>query len=388
MDPLGAVTHPDPYPYYAELLARAPLARHDALGLWVAASAAAVTATLTSPLARVRPAGEPIPPALLGSPAALIFGRLVRMIDGERHAALKPAVTATVTSIDAARVAEETARWARALSADIGPQSDPGRLVRFAFELPVHVVASLLGVPEPELARTAGWASELARGLAPGSAPDRVERARQAAGDLLERFQALLAEQTARASGGLLAVLARQARATPDAGAIVANGIGFLTQSYEATAGLIGNTLRALARHPDLAERIRATPDLANPVIREVLRHDPPVQNTRRFIAADGVVGGARMAAGDTVLVVLAAANRDPSANPEADRFDPFRKAPRVFTFGTGAHACPGEHLALAIARAGVERLLAAGIALEPLAGATTYRASANARVPLFGTGD
>jgi len=78
MDPLGAVTHPDPYPYYAELLARAPLARHAALGLWVAASAAAVTATLTSPLARVRPAGEPIPPALLGSPAALIFGRLDR----------------------------------------------------------------------------------------------------------------------------------------------------------------------------------------------------------------------------------------------------------------------------------------------------------------------
>lgn len=384
------MTHPDPYPYYAELVARAPLARHETLGLWVAASADAVTAALTSPIARVRPPSEPIPPALLGSPAADIFGRLVRMIDGEDHATLKPAVTTTVTPIDAARIALEAARWARTLAADIGPRSDPGRLVRFAFELPVHVVASLLGVPEPELARTAAWASELARGLAPGSAADRVERAKQAAGHLLERFQALLVERTARSGGGLLAVLAHQARATgrADTSAVVANGIGFLTQAYEATAGLIGNTLRALARHPDLTERLRAAPDLADPVIREVLRHDPPVQNTRRFIASAGTLAGQRMAAGDTVLVLLAAANRDPSANPEPDRFDPLRVDPRVFTFGAGPHACPGERLAVAIARAGVERLLAAGIALEPLAEPTTYRASANARIPLFGTRD
>lgn len=384
------MTHPDPYPYYAELVARAPFSRHDALGLWVAASAEVVAATLTSPLGRVRPPGEPIPSALLGSPAAEIFGRLVRMIDGESHAALKPAVTTTVTSIDAARIAGQAARWARALSGDIGPHSDPDRLVRFAFELPVHVVASLLGVPEPELAQTARWASQLAGGLAAGSGPERIERGKQAAGHLLERFQALLVEQTARSGGGLLAVLAQHAQGMGRAGStvVVANGIGFLTQAYEATAGLIGNTLRALAVRPRLAERIRATSDLAHPVIREVLRHDPPVQNTRRFIAADGTLAGQRMAAGDRVLVVLAAANRDPSANPEPDRFDPFRENPRVFTFGLGAHACPGEGLAIATARAGVERLLAAGIALEPLAGATTYRASANARIPLFGARD
>lgn len=324
----------------------------------------------------------------MGSPAALIFGRLVRMIDGERHTALKSAVTTTVATIDPVRAAKETVRRAGALSADIGPRSDPARLARFALELPVHVVASLLGVPEAELARTTGWASELARGLAPGSAPDRVEGARQAAGHLLERFQALLAEQTARASGGLLAMLAHQARETRDAGAVVANGIGFLTQAYEATAGLIGNTLRALARHPDLASRIRGSSDLSSRVVREVLRHDPPVQNTRRFMTADTTLAGRPVAAGDTVLVLLAAANRDPAANPEPDRFDPFRENPRVFTFGAGAHACPGERLAIAIGCAGVERLLAAGIALEPLAGATTYRASTNGRIPLFGAAD
>jgi len=59
------------------------------------------------------------------------------------------------------------------------------------------------------------------------------------------------------------------------------------------------------------------------------------------------------------VLVVLAAANRDPAANPEPARFDPLRRDRQAFTFGVGPHACPGEAMATAIAEAGVERLLA-----------------------------
>src|SRR5229473_1176610 len=77
-DPIAAVTHPDPYPYYRELVARTPLYRDEVQGLWVAASADAVTAVLTSALGRVRPAAEPVPAALLASPAADIFGRLPR----------------------------------------------------------------------------------------------------------------------------------------------------------------------------------------------------------------------------------------------------------------------------------------------------------------------
>ena len=97
---------------------------------------------------------------------------------------------------------------------------------------------------------------------------------------------------------------------------IVANRIGLLIQSHDATAGLIGNTLVALERHPDTRERVAADPDLLPAVLLEVLRHDPPVQNTRRFVARDGVVAGQEMREGDAVLVLLAAANRDPAANP------------------------------------------------------------------------
>ena len=117
-DPIAAVTHPDPYPYYARLVAEAQFQRHDGLGLWVAASAEAVTAVLTSELCRVRPPAEPVPKALLGSPAAEIFRRLVRMNDGPGQQELKRAVMATLGSIDGAKAAGPSREWAGRLAAE------------------------------------------------------------------------------------------------------------------------------------------------------------------------------------------------------------------------------------------------------------------------------
>jgi len=68
-DPIAAATHRDPYPYYADLVARRPIDRDETLGLWVAAGATAVTSVLTSDLCLVRPAAETVPKALVGLPA-------------------------------------------------------------------------------------------------------------------------------------------------------------------------------------------------------------------------------------------------------------------------------------------------------------------------------
>ena len=165
---------------------------------------------------------------------------------------------------------------------------------------------------------------------------------------------------------------------------IVANALGFLFQTCDATAGLIGNSLVSLGRRPDVLERVTREPQDLRATIEEVARFDSPVQNTRRFVETAGIVGGEVMQAGDAVLVLLAAANRDPAANPDPDRFNLQRPDRRLFTFGLGAHACPGRIVAVAIAAAGVRHLLEEGVDPRPLAAAFSYRPSVNLRLPIF----
>jgi cytochrome P450 len=384
-DPIAAVTHRNPYPYYASLVAEKPFYRDEALGLWVASSAEAVTAVLTSDLCRVRPPAEPVPRALLGSPAADIFGHLVRMNDGPGHCPFKQAISATLDSVDRIRVAEQSETSARALANELEPMANPRRLADFAFRLPVHVVASLLGIPGDGLGQVARWTGDFVRCLSPLSTPEQIEQSKTAASQLLDLFRSLL---VGGQTEGLLATLAREAQrlGRADTDVIVANGVGFLSQAYEATAGLIGNTLLALISHRSVREQVAGDPGLLRHVVQEVLRYDPPIQNTRRFLASSGTILGQQMKEGDAILVVLAAANRDPLANPDPERFETLRKTRRVFTFGAGAHGCPGESLAVSIAEAGVLQLMASGILVEGLAGPPRYRPSVNARIPLWET--
>jgi cytochrome P450 len=90
------------------------------------------------------------------------------------------------------------------------------------------------------------------------------------------------------------------------------------------------------------------------------------------------------MQAGEAVLVLLAAANRDPAVNRDPDRFDLRRPDRRLLTFGLGVHACPGRTIAVAVATAGVQRLLEEGVDPRPLAAAFSYRPSLNLRLPIF----
>ena len=384
-NPIAAVTHPNPYPYYAELTARTPLYRDETIGLWVAADAASVHAALTSEHCRVRPPTEPIPPALLGSAAGEIFRHLVRMNDGAGHSPFKQAVAATLAGVDPVLVVERSADWANTLAHDIA-HTDPTGVMDFVFQLPVYILADLLGVPSNRLAQTVSRLGDFARCITPSAGLEQLERGKAAAGYLIDLFGAVLSQREAGPNNGLLATLAAEATRVgrKDINITIANGIGFLSQAYEATAGLIGNALVALGRHGTVREQVATDPSLLRQVILEVLRYDPPVQNTRRFLARTATIGGREMNEGDGVLVVLAAANRDPLANPLPDRFDIFRTDRRVFTFGTGVHACPGESLAVAIAEAGVARLIASGIDFDLFAGSMAYCDSGNVRIPLF----
>jgi cytochrome P450 len=375
--PIAAVTQFNPYPYYAQLAAERPRYYDAELGLWIASSAEAVAAVLTNELCRVRPTAEPIPKALLGSPAADIFGRLVRMNDGEHHRSLKGAVSSSLTFINTDHLTHLSQQWAEVLAGEMLPH----RLSDFTFQLSVYVIGSLLGIPRELLPQTAHWLNDFVRCLAPGSNLEQIEKGKVAAGELLELMRSVLQDSRE----GLLMRFAQPAKRNGhDETSIIANGIGFLSQAYEATAGLIGNTLVTLARNSELHKKLSGKPTLLHAILLEVLRYDSPIQNTRRFVIEDGIIAGQEMKTGDAILVVLAAANYDSSVNPNPQQFDPFRQDRRSFTFGLGIHACPGETLALAIARGGLEQLLNKDISLQQLTQTVTYRHSTNTRIPLF----
>jgi cytochrome P450 len=337
-------TAPDPYAAYAELRARGSLIRDPERGLWMAARAGAVSEVLRSNFCRVRPAMEPVPAPLVGTAAGAFFARLVRQNDGVAHATLRPLTDRLPGLAGAAR--EAAARWSRTLY----PAADLGGLPAFARALPVHVVGSLVGLGDDVLAEAVERVQHLALAFAPGAGAEAIARG-SAAADWL---------------------VARVGKGEPMSPAL-ANQAGFLHQSHEATAGLIGSTLVAVARGAPRAP--------TSALVREAARHDSPVHNTRRFVARDGELAGQAVAAGDAVLVILAAANRDPAVNPDPDRFDPYRRAPVCFTFGDGIHACPGEAIAVAITEAAVNHVLETGVDLAPLARGVRYRPSHNVRV-------
>src|SRR5260370_5559654 len=246
-DPIAAVTHPDPYPYYRALVARAPLYRDETLSLWVAASAHAVTAALTSPVGGVRAAAERVPAALVASPAADVFGRLARMTDGPGHATMKRAVSATLDSVDAPRALGHADRWARSLSVEIDPRSSPARVDEFALALSAHVIGSLLALPDEALPTAERCVRQYTGGVSPGADAAHVERGKAAAGHLIEMVRSLSTAPASGETAGLLGVLHRETSRAGcrDAPAGVADCIRFMTPGHQATAGPVGHTLPA-----------------------------------------------------------------------------------------------------------------------------------------------
>jgi cytochrome P450 len=301
------------------------------LNLWVARHAQIIRDVMENPDCVVRPPGEPVPAAIAGSSAGAIFAQLVRMNEGDRHAGPKAAITQALAALNLAQVERRTAYFAALL--------DDADITRWVFDLPTYVVADLLGIGEADLPQVAALVAEFVRCLSPLSTPEQLASASAAADTLMQRF----------------------AGSMQPGAACPANRIGLLSQTHEATAGLIGNCIVALLRDPALQERLRAAPHQAGALVREVARSDPSVQNTRRFVARATSVGGVTLQAGEAILLKLGDAGE--------------------CGFGHGRHACPGQELAYTIASGALQHLLALP---QPLSLDWTYKPSANARLPIF----
>ena len=378
MTPFQATTHPDPYSYYQQLRQHGELWFDPALGLWIASSARAVEAVAAHPDCRVRPLAEPVPGAIAQGPAGRVFGHLMRMNEGERHRCPRGVIAPVLASTGAASIADSVVRL---LDSPHDPFEDLNALI---FTLPVSVVASLLGFASSQLQEVAECTRDFVACLSPLSDETQLHAADVAAARLGDMFNGLLSGEGKESVVLDHIYRQHQAGVWPDRDALIANLTGLLSQTCEAGAGLIGNTLVALQQHPGLLQSVQQAPQRAIELVAEVARHDSPVQNTRRFVAARCTVGDRVLEAGDTVLLLLASANRDPWANPDPDSFLLDRPARRTFSFGYARHECPGQQLALLIASHAIQALLRRQPAFSAGALRWRYLPSLNGRIPSF----
>lgn len=230
-----------------------------------------------------------------------------------------------------------------------------------AYPLPVVVICELLGVPAADHARFQGWSKTLAAMIDPIADPSLLAGAEQAVIAFDDFFHELLEERRTNPGDDLLTALlqAEEEGERLSEDELLSLAILLLVAGHETTMNLIGNGMLALFRHPDQLESLRRDASSIRNGVEEFLRYDPPVQFTARTATADVTVGGREMHRGDAAIVLIGAANRDPSQFPDPDRLDLTRaEANRHLAFSSGIHYCLGAALARVEAQSAIGQLV------------------------------
>ena len=195
-------------------------------------------------------------------------------------------------------------------------------IAALGYPLPVTVIAEMLGVPTEDMDGFEGWSNDIALLVEPILTPEQVERVRRATEELCAYFETIVEARRREPRDDLVSALL----AADEEGdrlpreELLSTMLLILVAGNETTRNLIGNGMLALLRHPDQLERLRDAPGLLEPAVDELLRYDSPVQLDGRVVRGDLEMGGKRLRAGQKVIALLGAANRDPDGfeNPEA----------------------------------------------------------------------
>jgi hypothetical protein len=257
-----------------------------------------------------------------------------------------------------------TARAVDALGADVERIADDllGRMAGardgrvdlvadYAAALPVQVIAGMLGVPLHMQATFLRWGADLTPSLDIDMRYRAFRKCERALRELNAWLLTHFAQLRREPGDDLLSrvILAGRAEDEPeltDAELAAVAGL-VLTAGFETTVNLVGNAVVLLLAHPEQLEILRADPGGWRNAVEETLRHDSPVQNTARHTARPVELAGQTIAKWRVVVVMLAAANRDPAVFTDPARYDVTRPNARDhLAFSAGAHYCLGAALA------------------------------------------
>ena len=222
-----------------------------------------------------------------------------------------------------------------------------------AHPLPVAVICRLLGVPvedEPQFSRASALLAQALDPFVPitGQAAEGVDQRLEASHWLREYMRDLIGQRRSAPGEDLMSELIRVEESGDQLTEeeIISTCNLLLVAGHETTVNLIGNAILALLRDPGQWAALGADPHRAPAVVEEALRYDPPIQLVGRIAAADMTIGRMAIAKGEIMMLLLAAAHRDPAAFDRPDEFDPDRQQLRHLAFSKGPHFCLGAPLA------------------------------------------
>ena len=233
-------------------------------------------------------------------------------------------------------------------------------IAALGYPLPVTVIAEMLGVPAEDMDRFEGWSNDIALLVEPILAPAQVEGVRRATEELFAYFETIVEARRREPRDDLVSALlaAEEEGDMLTREELLSTMLLILVAGNETTRNLIGNGMLALLRHPDQLRRMRDAPALLEPAVDELLRYDSPVQLDSRVVREDLEMGGKRLRAGERVIALLGAANRDPAVFEDPDALDIGREGKSHLSFGRGIHYCLGASLAVLEARIAFRGLL------------------------------
>ena len=353
----------DPYPLFDQLREADPVHWDVFLHAWVVTRYDDVVRVLKTFSADRTPRPEQLEAMGLGqmTPIAALMVKQMLFMDAPAHSRIRSLAAFAFTP---ARVAVLRGRIEEIADRLLEPVKQGGAMdviAQFAAPLPAIVTAYMLGVPEEDHNLLKDWSASFAEMLGNFQHnPDRVPAMLRVVDDMTAYFRQKVSEQKRHPQEGLLNSLLH-AEVNGDRLSeeeVIANSIITMIGGQETTTNLIGNGLMELLRHPEQLDHLRQHREILPSAVEELLRYQSPSQHTARIAPSYVEMGGKMIQAGQAVIAVMAAANRDPERFPDPNRLNLTRADNRHLAFGWASHFCFGAPLARLEGQIAFDRLL------------------------------
>ena len=332
--------HENPYPVYKRLRDEAPAYHNDELGFWALSRFKDVFEAMQDWQTFSSAAGVSLEKSSAATPPMIIA------MDPPRQVKLRRLISLVFTPRRVAMLEPKV----RALTVEyLAPLVERGEfdlIKEFAAKVPMDVISTMLGVPREDQDSVRGWADVLLHREANRAEipPEGVAGARNLAG----YFAKKLGERRSQPSDDMISDLIEAEIDGERLGDAEIIGFCFLLAiaGNETTTKMIGNAIYWLSKNPEQRRVIVDDPSLIPGAVEEVTRYDNSTQMLARVLTRDIEMHGRKMSAGDRVLLLLGAGNRDEREFRDPDVFDVRRKFERTVAFGHGVHVCLGASLA------------------------------------------